>query len=236
MSRHSSDDAESHRAVGRLVVIDNYDSFVFNLARYFERLGQPTWVVRNDSIDVSELRREKPRAIVISPGPGRPTDAGVSLQLVRELQAEVPILGVCLGHQVIVEALGGRVDHASEPVHGRASDVLHEGDGVFRGLPSPLRVGRYHSLAAVGDTLPDDLTVTARSTDGTIMGVAHRRYRVVGLQFHPESILTQHGHALLANFLRECDLPVAADPVELDRAVAPPETPSTPPPARPVTF
>lgn len=220
-------------ASNQVVVIDNYDSFVFNLARYFEQLGQPTCVVRNDRMDVAVLRGWRPRAIVISPGPGRPADAGVSLDVVRQLYRDVPILGVCLGHQVIAEALGGRVAHAAEPVHGRASDLVHVGEGVFEGLPSPLRVGRYHSLGVEADTLPDDLMVTARTDDGTIMAIAHRAYNVVGLQFHPESILTDHGYTLLANFMRQSGIDVVASATELDgantrRIAAPPPSPATP--------
>ncbi len=220
----------------RIVVIDNYDSFVFNLARYFQQLGQQTCVVRNDSVDVDVLRRSRPRMIVISPGPGRPIDAGASLEIVRRLHRDVPILGVCLGHQVIAEALGGRVTHAAEPVHGRASLITHDGRGVFGDLPSPLRVGRYHSLRADADVLPDELVVTARSEDGTVMGVAHQRHDVVGLQFHPESILTQHGYALLANFLRQSGVEVLPDAEELDRTNAPRTVASAELPIAPVTF
>jgi anthranilate synthase/aminodeoxychorismate synthase-like glutamine amidotransferase len=219
-----------------VVVIDNYDSFVFNLARYFEQLGQRTHVVRNDSVDVAAMRRLKPKAIVISPGPGRPADAGVSLDIVRQLHRDVPILGVCLGHQVIAEALGGRVIHAAEPIHGRASSLLHSGESVFRGLPSPLRVGRYHSLIADADVLPNDLVVTARTEDGTIMGIAHQAFNVVGLQFHPESILTEHGYTLLANFLRQSGIDVSANASRLDQSNTPRAVAAEPPPTTPVTF
>jgi anthranilate synthase component 2 len=185
-----------------LLLIDNYDSFVFNLARYLERLGQETVVVRNDGVDVSAARAMRPRGIVLSPGPCTPTEAGCSIDLVRELREEVPIFGVCLGHQTIAAALGGQVVRATEPMHGRASAVFHDGSGVFSGLPSPLSACRYHSLVVEGSTLPECLKVTARTADGVVMALAYRRAPVIGVQFHPESILTEHGYALLANFLR----------------------------------
>jgi anthranilate synthase/aminodeoxychorismate synthase-like glutamine amidotransferase len=185
-----------------LLLIDNYDSFVFNLARYLERLGQETIVVRNDAIELSTVRAMWPAAIVLSPGPCTPTEAGRSIDLVRELHKEVPIFGVCLGHQTIAAALGGRVVRAAEPMHGRASAVFHDGSGVFSGVPSPLSACRYHSLVVEESTLPECFKVTARTADGVVMALAHRRAPVVGVQFHPESILTEHGYALLANFLR----------------------------------
>jgi anthranilate synthase component II len=185
-----------------LLLIDNYDSFVFNLARYFERLGRETFVVRNDAIGVAAIRSMRPEAIVLSPGPCTPTEAGSSLEIVRELHEEIPILGVCLGHQTIAAALGGRVVRASEPMHGRASAVMHDGNRIFAGVPSPLSACRYHSLVVEESTLPECLQVTARTTDGVIMALAHRLAPVIGLQFHPESILTDYGYPLLANFLR----------------------------------
>jgi anthranilate synthase/aminodeoxychorismate synthase-like glutamine amidotransferase len=185
-----------------LLLIDNYDSFVHNLARYFDRLGQETEVVRNDSVDVLAVRRLKPEAIVLSPGPCTPREAGVSLELVRELHAEIPMLGVCLGHQVIAEALGGRVIRASRPVHGQASEIRHNGGGLFHGLPRTLRVGRYHSLVAQPESLTAPLRATAWTSDGVVMALEHQQLPAFGVQFHPESILTDHGYELLANFLR----------------------------------
>src|SRR5262245_37308170 len=166
-----------------LLLIDNYDSFVHNLARYFERLGQPTHVVRNDTINVQQARELKPAAIVFSPGPCTPREAGASLELVRKLHAEVPMLGVCLGHQVIAEALGGRIVCAPVPVHGRASEIEHSGNGLFTGLRSPMRVGRYHSLVAEPANLGADLSPTAWTTDGIVMALEHRELPVYGVQF-----------------------------------------------------
>ena len=191
-----------------ILLIDNYDSFVFNLARYFERLGRPTRVVRNDAIDAAAARALRPDAIVLSPGPCAPQQAGCSLEIVRELHAELPILGVCLGHQTIAEALGGRVVRASEPVHGRASAVFHDAQGLFAGLPNPITACRYHSLVVEEATLPEELEATARTADGVVMALRHKRLPLVGLQFHPESILTDFGFELLANFLRLAGLPL----------------------------
>ena len=185
-----------------LLLLDNYDSFVHNLARYFERLGQRTLVARNDAIDVAGVRAIRPAAIILSPGPCTPTEAGCSLDIVRELHREFPILGVCLGHQTIAGAFGGRIVRAREPLHGRASRVEHSGRGLFHGLPNPLTVGRYHSLIVEEESLPAPWEITARATDGAIMALAHPTLPVYGVQFHPESILTEHGYPLLANFLR----------------------------------
>ncbi|HWB13191.1 MAG TPA: aminodeoxychorismate/anthranilate synthase component II [Pirellulales bacterium] len=217
-----------------ILLIDNYDSFVHNLARYFERLGQTTSVVRNDAIDVERVRRLAPDALVLSPGPCAPEQAGASLDLVRALHTEMPILGVCLGHQTIAAALGGRVVRAREPVHGRASDVFHAGRGVFESLPSPLRACRYHSLVVEEATLPDELEVTARTGDGVVMAIAHRKHCLMGLQFHPESILTEHGYELLAAFLAAAGL---AEP-KCRPAIADERSPaaSRPLPTAPVTF
>ncbi len=184
-----------------MLLIDNYDSFVHNLARYFARLGQETRVVRNDAIDADEVRRLRPAAVVFSPGPCTPREAGASLEIVRALYAEVPFLGVCLGHQVIAEALGGRIVRAPLPVHGQASQILHDAAGLFAGVPSPMRVGRYHSLVVESATLPVELLPTAWTEDGVLMAFEHTRYPVYGVQFHPESILTEHGYELLTNFL-----------------------------------
>jgi anthranilate synthase/aminodeoxychorismate synthase-like glutamine amidotransferase len=185
-----------------ILLIDNYDSFVFNLARYFERLGQETVVLRNDVASVETVRAMKPSAIVLSPGPCTPTEAGCSLEVVRELHESIPILGVCLGHQTIAAALGGRVVRAREPIHGRASAVEHNGESVFAGLPNPFFAGRYHSLVVEESSLPESLSVTAHTADGVVMALAHRRLPVIGVQFHPESILTEYGYPLLANFLQ----------------------------------
>jgi anthranilate synthase/aminodeoxychorismate synthase-like glutamine amidotransferase len=207
-----------------ILLIDNYDSFVYNLARYFERLGQATHVVRNDAIDAAGVLRLRPDAVVLSPGPCAPRQAGCSLEVVRELQAAFPMLGVCLGHQVIGEALGGRVVRAREPVHGRTSGVTHDGRGLFAGLPNPLLACRYHSLTVDEAGLPACLEVSAHTSDGTIMALRHRRLPIFGVQFHPESILTDAGYALLANFLKICGRePVA--PEELIELEPSPDAP-----------
>jgi para-aminobenzoate synthetase component II len=185
-----------------ILVIDNYDSFVANIARYLVELGAEATVVRNDVHDVRTLRSMNPAAVVLSPGPCTPTEAGVSNALVAELSGRVPILGICLGHQCIGEVFGGRVVRAREPMHGRASMVNHEGSDVFGGLANPLRVGRYHSLVVEIEEVASPLMVTARSERGEVMGLAHREHPTYGVQFHPESILTEGGHAMLANFLR----------------------------------
>lgn len=211
-----------------ILLIDNYDSFVYNLARYFERLGRETRVKRNTAIDVAGIRSLGPEAIVLSPGPRAPRQAGRSLKVVRELHGELPILGVCLGHQAIAEALGGRIVRAGEPVHGRTSPVWHDGRGVFRDLPNPIVGCRYHSLVVDEASLPGCLEVSARTDDGTVMAVRHRELPVVGLQFHPESILTDAGYLLLAGFLRLAgfdELPSAPDiQSELRQRVRPTST------------
>ncbi len=187
-----------------ILLIDNYDSFVHNLARYFQVLGQETMVVRNDVVDRALLERVAPAAVVISPGPCSPSEAGSSLDIVRALPENMPLLGVCLGHQVIAAAFGASIIRAPQPVHGRASEIVHTGRGLFAALPSPLRVGRYHSLIVDRATLPDELEVTAETVDGIVMAIAHRSRPIVGVQFHPEAILTEAGLDLLANFLKEC--------------------------------
>jgi anthranilate synthase/aminodeoxychorismate synthase-like glutamine amidotransferase len=192
-----------------VLLIDNYDSFVYNLARYFERLGQPTQVIRNRAIDAAGVRALRPEAIVLSPGPCAPKQAGSTLDIVRTLYRHTPILGICLGHQTIAEALGGRVVRG-EPVHGRTSRVHHDGRGIFAEIPSPIEATRYHSLVVEESSLPDCLEVSARTDDGTVMALRHRELPVVGVQFHPESILTATGYPLLAAFLRLAGLDVPA--------------------------
>ena len=182
-----------------ILVIDNYDSFTYNLVHLFEQLGAEVRVFRNDAISVDEAERLAPSHVVVSPGPGRPADAGISVELIRRLGPRVPTLGVCLGHQAIVEAFGGEVGQARALLHGKASSVEHDGKGVFAGLPQGLDAGRYHSLAAT--RVPDELEVSARTPDGEVMGVRHRELPVEGVQFHPESVLTPLGPDLLRNFL-----------------------------------
>jgi len=193
-----------------ILLIDNYDSFVYNLARYFQQLGQVTQVVRNTAIDTQGVHALAPDAIVLSPGPCTPQQAGCSLAVVREFHKTLPILGVCLGHQTIAEALGGRVVRAKEPVHGRSAAIRHDGRGVFAELPEVIVGCRYHSLVVDEASLPDCLEVSARLDDGTVMALRHRQFPVVGLQFHPESILTEAGYPLLVGFLRLAGLPVPA--------------------------
>ncbi len=186
----------------RVLLIDNYDSFTYNLYQYLCELGADVTVVRNDAISVDGVRDFGPDFIVISPGPGVPRDAGISVDLIRAMAPTVPILGVCLGHQAIAEAFGGVVTRAPELMHGKASDVHHDGRGVFAGLPSPFSAIRYHSLCAAPEAVPDALEVTARTKTGVIMAVKHRVHPVYGVQFHPESILSEYGKDLLSNFLR----------------------------------
>ena len=187
---------------GRVLVVDNYDSFTYNLVQYLGELGAETAVVRNDATTAAEIIAAQPAAIVLSPGPGRPEDAGVCVDLVRAAAAaHIPLFGVCLGHQAIAVAFGGRVVNADVLMHGKCSDVLHAGAGVFAGLPSPLRATRYHSLVADRATVASSLQVTAWIGDGTIMGLRHRDGAVEGVQFHPESIGTPDGRVMLANFL-----------------------------------
>lgn len=183
-----------------LLMIDNYDSFTYNLVQYFGELGQEIKVFRNDQVTVDEIRALNPDHIVISPGPGEPDDGGVSLEVLKELGATTPILGVCLGHQCIGQAYGGEVVRAPRLMHGKTSNVYHEGKGLFFGVPSPFQATRYHSLI-VEEPMPDVLEVTAFTRNGEVMGVRHKEHPVVGVQFHPESILTEHGKRILQNFL-----------------------------------
>jgi anthranilate synthase/aminodeoxychorismate synthase-like glutamine amidotransferase len=183
----------------RVLIVDNYDSFTYNLVHLLESLGAEVVVRRNDELTVAEAAALEPDRLVVSPGPGRPEGAGRSLELIRGLGGSVPTLGVCLGHQAIVEAFGGEVARARALLHGKASPLQHDGRGVFAGLPQEVEVGRYHSLAAT--RVPDELEVTARTSDGEVMGVRHRALPIEGVQFHPESVLTPHGPRMLENFL-----------------------------------
>jgi len=185
----------------RIVLVDNYDSYTFNLVQYLGELGADVRVFRNDQIDVAGIRALRPRALVVSPGPCTPDEAGVSLEAIRSLAGEVPILGVCLGHQAIGQAFGGKVVRNDRIVHGKASPVLHRGEGIYAGLPSPFDAGRYHSLVVERASLPRGLRITSWTREGEIMGLRHRRLEVEGVQFHPESILTGQGKALLGNWL-----------------------------------
>jgi anthranilate synthase component 2 len=204
----SRNEAAAHcalRAAGRalimLLMLDNYDSFTYNLVQYLSELGAEVRVFRNDAIPVDDVAQLAPSHIVISPGPCTPNEAGISVPLIQRFAGQIPILGVCLGHQAIGQAFGGRIVRAQRVMHGKTSPVMHDGRGVFKGVPAPFAVTRYHSLAIERASLPEALEVTATSDDGEIMGVRHRQYAVEGVQFHPEAILTEHGKRLLANFL-----------------------------------
>ena len=185
-----------------LLMIDNYDSFTYNLVQYLGELGADVRVVRNDAITLDEVAALKPAQIVVSPGPCTPSEAGISVPLIQRFAGQIPILGVCLGHQSIGQAFGGRIVRAQHVMHGKVSPITHDGRGVFAGLPSPFIATRYHSLAIEPSSLPPTLEVSARADDGEIMGVRHRTSAVEGVQFHPEALLTEHGMRLLANFLR----------------------------------
>jgi len=200
-----------------LLVLDNYDSFTFNLVQYLGELAAEhpiaaeVRVERNDSLSLEQIRALAPDAILISPGPGDPDQSGVCLEVLQQLSPTIPTLGVCLGHQSIAQVYGGKVVRAKELMHGKTSPVHHSGQGVFEGLPNPLTATRYHSLIAERETLPDCLEITAWLDDGTVMGLRHRDFpHIQGVQFHPESVLTQEGHALLANFLRQASQPATA--------------------------
>ena len=187
----------------RLLLIDNYDSFTYNLVQAFLVLGAEVLVHRNDALSVPQALQLAPTHLCISPGPGTPYDAGVSMDMIRAFAGVVPVFGVCLGHQSITEVFGGKVVRAGRLMHGKTSMVTHDGQGLFAGLPDPCEVGRYHSLIAQPESLPPELVVTARTAEGEIMGLRHRELVVEGVQFHPESVLTPHGPALMANFLRQ---------------------------------
>jgi anthranilate synthase/aminodeoxychorismate synthase-like glutamine amidotransferase len=185
-----------------LLVIDNYDSFTYNLVQYFGELGADPQVKRNDAITPHEVEKMKPQKIVISPGPGRPEEAGISMELIRKFGGKIPILGVCLGHQCMGEVYGGKVVRAGRLMHGKTSPIQHDGKGVFQGLPNPFEATRYHSLIVEKNSVPSCLEVCAETAEGEIMGLRHREYPVHGVQFHPESILSKEGKDLLANFLK----------------------------------
>jgi anthranilate synthase/aminodeoxychorismate synthase-like glutamine amidotransferase len=184
-----------------ILLIDNYDSFVYNLARYVRELGEEPVVRRNDAVTLDAIAELAPTHIIISPGPCSPTESGISTDVVRRFGATTPILGVCLGHQCIGAAYGGAIVRAGKPMHGKVSLIHHEGEGIFTGLPTPFQATRYHSLVVRRESLPAELRVTATADDGEIMAVEHREHPVIGLQFHPESVLTEHGHRLLDHFL-----------------------------------
>ena len=197
----------------RIVVIDNYDSFVYNLVQYLGELGAEPVVVRNDATDVAGIEALGPDGVLVSPGPGRPVGAGVASPAIAALAGRMPILGVCLGHQCIAEVFGGRVERAARLMHGKTSEISHDGKGVFAGLPEPLVATRYHSLVVAPDSVPAALEVSAWADDGTVMGLRHRSLAVEGVQFHPESILTTAGHRLVANWLAACAQPEALSAV-----------------------
>ncbi|MGB6104086.1 MAG: aminodeoxychorismate/anthranilate synthase component II [Pusillimonas sp.] len=184
-----------------LLMLDNYDSFTYNLVQYFGELGEEVRVLRNDQTTVAEIAAMNPARICVSPGPCSPAEAGISVELIQHFAGKLPILGVCLGHQAIAAAFGGDIVRAKQIMHGKVSSITHAGTDVFTGLPSPYDVTRYHSLAILRDTLPDCLEITAQTDDGEIMGVRHKTLPIYGVQFHPESVLSEHGHALLKNFL-----------------------------------
>ena len=188
-----------------LLLIDNYDSFSYNLVHYLGELGARCEVRRNDAISVADAMALAPTGIVLSPGPCDPDKAGICVELVRAAAGRIPVLGVCLGHQAIAQAMGARIERAPEPVHGKPGMIHHDGTGVFRGLPNPFRGIRYHSLTVAPDSVPDEFEVTAKTADGVIMGISHRDLALHGVQFHPESIASEHGHRLLRNFLDVTD-------------------------------
>ncbi len=219
-----------------ILLVDNYDSFAHNLARYFERLGQPTVVRRNDAVSCDEIAEMQPAAIVLSPGPCTPTEAGVSLQIVQRFCGRLPILGVCLGHQTIAAALGAAIVRAPTPMHGRTSPVEHAQHPLFAGVPNPFPACRYHSLIVAEDTLPACLQPIAHASDGVLMALAHRTAPVYGVQFHPESILTDWGYVILANFLRLAGLAVTTEAWFAGEIALPPPPRVIPPSTTPVTF
>ena len=186
-----------------LLLLDNYDSFTYNIYQLFSDIGAQVEVVRSDKISIDEIRAKDYRGVIISPGPGIPQDAGISEEVIRQLGGEIPILGICLGHQAIGEVFGGRVVRAGEIVHGKASPIRHSGTGLYRDIPNPTEVARYHSLIIARENLPDVLEVTSQLDNGTIMGVRHKTFPIEGIQFHPESILTPDGRAMMKNYLKD---------------------------------
>lgn len=189
-----------------ILVIDNYDSFVYNLVHYIEDFGVPTEVHRNDALTSADVMKRQPQAVILSPGPCTPNEAGICLDFLRAAPDQLPILGVCLGHQAMGQAFGGEVVSAREIMHGKVSEVRHAGGGLFRGLPSPFKATRYHSLAVKRDNFPDALNIDAETEDGEVMGLSHKSRPMFGVQFHPESIASEHGHAIVANFLHAAGL------------------------------
>jgi para-aminobenzoate synthetase component 2 len=208
----------------RVLVVDNYDSFVYNLVQYLGQLGAEPIVRRNDALELDEVAELGICGALISPGPGRPEDAGVSVPLIKAFAGQFPILGVCLGHQAVGYAYGASVERAAQLLHGKTSQVSHDGRGIFEGLPSPLTATRYHSLVVERDSLGSDLEVSARAEDGTVMGIRHKALPVEGVQFHPEAVLTAGGHRLLANWLASCGLSAALEAVPAGPLAAGPST------------
>ena len=184
-----------------ILLIDNYDSFTYNLYQYMGIFNPDITVVRNDKITIEQIKEQNPEKIVLSPGPKSPMEAGICMDVVKEFYDKIPILGICLGHQSIAAAFGATVSYAKKLFHGKQSEITHDQSGIFTGVPSPLKVARYHSLAVIEDTLPPELVVTCRTDDGEVMGIRHRDYKVYGIQFHPESIYTEHGKKIIENFL-----------------------------------
>lgn len=187
-----------------MIMIDNYDSFFYSIVRYFEELGEKIIVFRNDEISVKDIKILQPNGIIISPGPGTPFEAGISMQIIEHFMNSIPILGVCLGHQAIAQVFNAKIVKAKEPIHGKISTIVHDNKGLFKGVKSPLNVTRYHSLM-IADDIPDCLEVSARTLDGTIMGIRHKDYNVEGVQFHPEAHLTECGYDLFQNFIEICN-------------------------------
>lgn len=218
-----------------ILLLDNYDSFVHNLARYLRRLGHATEVVRSDATDATAIAAKGYDAIVLSPGPCTPSEAGCSMEVVQKLGPSTPIFGVCLGHQAIAAALGGKIVRAPRPMHGRSSLITHDGAGVFAGLPNPLQVGRYHSLVADEATLPKELVITARCEEGLIMGLRHQTWPLVGVQFHPESILTDKGYEMLAQFAKLAGLK-SNEQILQSKELDEEQVQAKPLPSGPVTF
>lgn len=202
MDRLAEERREEKRGDERMILmIDNYDSFTYNLVQYLGELGEELSVVRNDQLDTETIQRMNPEAIVLSPGPGTPDDAGITLETVRRFAGEIPMLGVCLGHQSIAQAFGGQIVQADRLMHGKTSPIVHDGKTLFQGIPSPFRANRYHSLIVDPQSVPEEFEISAQTSEGEIMAIRHREFPLEGVQFHPESIITDHGKRLLANFL-----------------------------------